>query len=265
MPNIIKIALLSALFTAAALSPSFAEKVAPETKVYSSNGYGDSSYHNEYCTIVTRGFGKNTMALQAAIDKKKTPCKICNPAAGLTHRKAKPKKTISASLNPKKNYRTGDSAADFERDPDGTVIGRGGGGLSIYKNTIHNPEKNKKTAVSSTINSYRNTTRATSTPPRRSSGGTISTIRETKYRANITYYKPLPEGKNKVSVTIKLLDLFGKSTILRKKNICAVSISEETVCARGAQSWRLERGESVRLTYTFDRTVNIITKVVVRD
>jgi hypothetical protein len=139
----LKIIVSTIIIVGAMLTPALAEKAAPETKVYTSNAYGDSSYHKKYCSIVTSGFGTNTMTLQAAIDKRKTPCKKCNPPTGLTHRQAKTK-TTTASLNPKvKAYRTGDSAADFERDPDGTVIGRGGGGLSIISKIAFNPTRNR--------------------------------------------------------------------------------------------------------------------------
>jgi hypothetical protein len=52
----LKIIVSTIIIVGAMLTPAFAEKAAPETKVYTSNAYGDSSYYKKYCPVVTRGF-----------------------------------------------------------------------------------------------------------------------------------------------------------------------------------------------------------------
>lgn len=109
----------------------FAENADPKTVVYAANTLGSTRYHQGFCPKVNRGFGKISYTLQEALDKGYTPCPKCHPPEGITHRYEEQKTRIgkskpetSASLF---SGGVGDSAADIERDPDGTVVGHGGG------------------------------------------------------------------------------------------------------------------------------------------
>lgn len=129
---------LTLILLLAICSASFAESAKPDTTVYLSSSFNDSRYHLKFCPRVNGLHSKTKVTLQYAIDKKHPPCDKCKPPTKLAYRIAPPK--------PKKKQVTksrvlvGHSAADIERDPDGTAVGSGGG----FTNTTSNkPASNR--------------------------------------------------------------------------------------------------------------------------
>lgn len=112
---------------------SFAENAPPETSVYLSSSFGDNNYHLSFCPKVNKGFGKQKVKLQYAIDKNRMPCKKCKPPTGITHRLTAQKTRIGTASSSKR-IGVGDSAADIERDADGTAVGSGGAFGSMTSN-----------------------------------------------------------------------------------------------------------------------------------
>jgi len=107
---------------------AFAKPAAPETEVFVTNSVSVKKYHQGFCVSVNRGFGKIGYTLQDALDKGFVPCPKCHPPEAITHRYQKPdpneeRTVISKSAN---RFVTGDSAADIEKDSDGTAVGHGG-------------------------------------------------------------------------------------------------------------------------------------------
>lgn len=136
-----------------------AEKADPLTEVFVTNSVGIKKYHQEFCVSVNRGFGKVKHSLQDALDKGYVPCQKCRPPEAITHRYQKPDPVADKPMLAKKRPARpgfGDSAADIEKDPDGTAVGHGGSfGMASGESLATGTAVNSQLSAREEIGEYR--------------------------------------------------------------------------------------------------------------